>query len=53
MYTLQNFKSKKELKTAVDGRQDGTFCFEGPHYPEAHRWYATCTAKDGVITGVK
>lgn len=33
--------------------KDGTFCCEGPHYPEPHRWYATCTAKDGVIVKVK
>lgn len=33
--------------------QNGTFCCEGPHYPEPHKWYATCTAKDGVIIKVK
>jgi hypothetical protein len=33
--------------------KDGTFCCEGPHYPEAHKWHATCTAKDGVIIKVK
>lgn len=32
---------------------NGTFCVEGPHYPEPHRWYASCTAKDGVIVKVK
>ena len=32
---------------------NGTFCCEGPHYPEPHKWYATCTAKDGVIVKVK
>jgi hypothetical protein len=31
----------------------GAFCVEGPHYPEPHRWYAECTAKDGVIIKVK
>ena len=34
-------------------QRDGTFCVEGPHYPEPHKWYATCTAKDGVIIKVK
>jgi len=80
MYTVKNFKSKKELKAAVEryntiakldpvsapavyyfqpgpfgGNEpkDGTFCCEGPHYPETHRGYATCTAKDGVIVKVK
>lgn len=33
--------------------KDGTFCAEGPHYPQAHSWYATCTAKDGIIVKVK
>ena len=88
MYTEKNFRSKKELKAAVESYNvwaslsdeakallpacsnkpvryyqpgpfggnepaDGTFCCEGPHYPEPHRWYATCTAKDGVIVKVK
>jgi hypothetical protein len=81
MYTDRNFKTKKELKAAVEayntikaidgeraGRavtyyqpgpfggsvpRDGTFCCEGPHYPEPHRWYAECIAKDGVIVKVK
>jgi len=96
MYTVINFKSKKELKAAVDrwntqeamkgnaaltvaailvdktlavparpvryfqpgpfgGNEplNGTFCVEGPHYPQPHKWYATCTAKDGVIIKVK
>jgi hypothetical protein len=104
MYTVKNFRSKKELKEAVIAHQtllhalmyvncpdtqktageihaiaileaqlvrtrgvryyqpgpfggneplNGTFCCEGPHYPEPHRWYATCTAKDGVIVKVK
>ena len=33
--------------------RDGTFCVEGPQYPEPHRWYASCVAKDGVIVKVK
>jgi len=69
MYTHINFKTKKELKAAVnEGRKityyqpgpfggnepkDGTFCVEGPHYPKPHTWYATCTAKDGIIVKVK
>ena len=94
MYTVKNFKSKKELKNAVEANQvlthavlhlpetdahaiqilrdrtplavryfqpgpfggnepvNGTFCCEGPHYPQPHKWYATCTAKDGVIVKV-
>lgn len=69
MYTTINFKTKKALKEAVKNGEkvtyyqpgpfggneptDGQFCVEGPHYPEPHRWYATCTAKDGVIVNVK
>lgn len=33
--------------------QNGTICFEGPHYPEPHKWYAECVVKDGVIIKVK
>jgi hypothetical protein len=36
-----------------DVPQNGTFCCEGPHYPKPHRWYATCTAENGVIVKVK
>jgi hypothetical protein len=69
MYTTRNFKTKKALKEAVKNGEtvtyyqpgpfggnepkDGTFCCEGPHYPEPHRWYATCKAKNGVIVSVK
>ncbi len=68
MYAVQNFRTKKALKQAVsEGKavevfqpgpfgpavRDGQHCCEGPHYPEPHRWYATVTVKDGVITGVK
>ena len=86
MYTEKNFRTKKELKLAVESYnvwasltpeaqanlprprpvtyyqpgpfggnepKDGVFCCEGPHYPEPHKWYATCTAKDGVIIKVK
>ena len=69
MYTLRNFKTKKALKEAVESGEairyfqpgpfggneplEGTFCLEGPHYPEPHKWYATATAKDGLIIKVK
>lgn len=33
--------------------RDGTFSVEGPHYPQPHRWYARCTAENGVIVKVK
>jgi hypothetical protein len=69
MYTEYNFKTKKELKEAVDaggmvryyqpgpfgGNEplDGTIFLEGPHYPAAHSWYAAATVKDGKIVKVK
>ena len=68
MYTDINFKTKKELKEAVaagktvtyfqpgpfgDTPENGSFCVEGPHYPQPHKWYATCVAKDGKIISVK
>lgn len=56
-YTSTNFKTKKELKLAVEsGRkisvytpggmfpdpQPGSKCaVEGPHYPQPHKWYAS------------
>lgn len=33
--------------------RDGWLTFEGPHYPQPHRWYAQALAKDGVIIKVK
>ena len=74
MYTVTNFKTKKELKNAVNlhkygsgpaikyfqpgpfgGNEpkDGSFCLEGPHYPEPHKWYAVATAKDSKIVAIK
>ena len=29
--------------------KDGSCALEGPHYPEPHRWYASCQVKDGAI----
>jgi hypothetical protein len=69
MYTVKNFKTKKELKEAVARGEkieyyqpgpfggseplNGSFCVEGPHYPQPHKWYATCESKDGYIVKVK
>lgn len=69
MYAMKNTKTKKALKEAVangerigifqpgpfggNEPENGTVCLEGPHYPEPHRWYATATVKDGIITNVK
>lgn len=64
MYTLRNFRTKKELIETVESgakvttfqpggffpaKTDGRITLEGPHYPEPHRWYAGATVKAGVI----
>ena len=69
MYTVTNYKTKKSLKVAVAAGErvtyyqpgpfagnepdNGTIFLEGPPYPEAHKWYAQATVKDGAITKVK
>lgn len=69
MYTVRNFKSKKAFKDAVMAGEtvtyyqpgpfggnepmNGTVCFEGPHYPEPHKWYAQATVADGKVVKVK
>lgn len=67
MYTRENFKTKKALKTAVANgeevrlfapgmgqpKSDGVEYIEGPHYPAAHTWYAQVTMRDGKVIKVK
>lgn len=31
----------------------GKICLEGPHYPNAHSWYAEAELKDGIVIKVK
>ena len=68
MYTVVNFKTKKDLKAAVaDGQKirvyqpgpfggnepiEGDVTLEGPHYPEPHKWYAQGILKDGFLVKV-
>ena len=68
MYTRKNFKTKKELKSAIlrgerleiyqpgpfsdQVPKDGLVCLEGPHYPLPHTWYAQAELKDGIIVKV-
>ncbi len=68
MYTTSNFKTKKALKEAVikgdkvtyfqpgpfggHEEKNGRILIEGPHFPEPHRWYAQCEARDGFIIKV-
>jgi len=67
MYVSPNFKTKKELKEAVNtGKEvtifdpgpfntkadNGIFAVEGPHYPEPHRWYAKVYVQRGIVVSV-
>lgn len=31
---------------------NGKFSVEGPHYPQPHKWYATVTVVNGIVTKV-
>ena len=67
MYTVKNFRTKKAVREAVaageqvdtfqlgpyPAQRDGTVYLEGPHYPQAHTWYAEAVVKDGIIQSVK
>jgi hypothetical protein len=65
MYVDPDFKTKKELKEAVQSGKrvkvfspgpylapaNGRVSVEGPH--GVHKWYASCTVADGFVTEVK
>ena len=69
MYTHKNYRTKKALRDDVangamvtyfqpgpfggNETQDGIIYLEGPHYPEAHKWYAQATVANGVVVKVK
>ena len=69
MYTDKNYKTKKALKEDVangvevtyfqpgpfGGNEptDGVIFLEGPHFPQAHTWYAQAEVKDGKVVKVK
>jgi hypothetical protein len=68
MYTIKNYKSRKEMVTdfksgkqikvyqpggIFKGKTDGRISIEGPHYPQPHKWYASVTIKDSIIIGIK
>lgn len=39
--------------TGHEAPKQGRIYCEGPHYPDPHRWYAQCEARDGKIVKVK
>lgn len=67
MYVQGNPKTKKALVDAVnrgerlrafqpgpfDAQTEGWASVEGPHYPQAHRWYARVLLVNGIIEAVK
>ena len=67
MYTSTNYKTKKALKADVavgkkitvyspglgSPKDNGVEFIGGPHYSQAHTWYAKVEMKDGFIIKVK
>lgn len=67
-YLYPNLKSKKAYKEAIaagrvvtacnntpwgaDAVNSGTVAFEGPHYPEPHRFYGKAVVVDGKVVKV-
>ena len=65
-YTVKNYKTKKALiedfKKGVEIEcyqpggmfplKQGKNSLEGPHYPEAHKWYLSVEIKDSLITHI-
>ena len=46
------FYQPNDMRGIDTTRMSGIVYLEGPHYPEPHKWYARCEAKDGVIVKV-
>ena len=67
LYTVKNYKTKKAIREAVQAGERGAVyqpgglvpvvsgknAVEGPHYPDAHTWYASAGIADGVIVSIK
>ena len=68
MYTVKNYRSKKDLKADVangvkvatfqpggmfPAKTEGIEVIEGPHFPEPHKWYAQVELRDGLVIKVK
>ncbi len=67
-YVNPDYKSKKDFLAAVKSgkrhetynpsglyptTQNGSDAVEGPHYPQAHKWYSAVMVKDGVVISAK
>ena len=67
MYVNPNYQSKKALREALAADvpvevfapglgtipENGRVSLEGPHYPQAHKWYAEGTMVNGRLTKIK
>ena len=67
-YVSPNFHTKRALRESFqsggniqvyepgyrfgDIPRNGTVYLEGPHYPEAHTWYASGIMKDGKLIAI-
>ena len=66
MYVRPNYASERLLKDAVKSGDiveafspgpfpcpsDGIIAIEGPHFPEAHKWYAQVMVEAGLVVKV-
>jgi hypothetical protein len=66
MYTNKNYQTKKALKDDFNKGikigvyspgpwpcpKDGKITLEGPHYPQPHKWYASATIENYIITKI-
>lgn len=68
IYSEFNYRTKKAMKDAVESGtkvtlwspgpchddipSDGTCAVCGPHYPEAHKWYARVKTENRVVVKV-
>jgi hypothetical protein len=67
-YVRPNYPTKAAVKRALAAGEivtvfqpgpfgphvpDGSHAFEGPHYPEPHRWYGTGRVVDGKLVSLK
>lgn len=67
-YTDVNYASKAAVKRAIAAGErvtvhqpgpygsqpvpDGRQSFEGPHYPQPHKWYGMGVVKDGALVSI-
>lgn len=50
---VQHEPYNPSLPAVVPVERNGRIIIEGPHYPKAHKWYASCFVENGIITKVR